>query len=149
MGRRQSSQLAASIARTGESGQADDIIYQSRGRIPQEETSSLPPPILSPNAKQQSNISRKSASRPDVSPVTTEFVDSVQDRPYDLTPVSARSRRKPSTPSYTIDPYEFSPLTTPVHEREMRYVDPCLKPIVLSWLFAFVHLLINDPLCCV
>jgi hypothetical protein len=123
MGRRQSSQTVSSTSRASEETEQPDgsTHHQSRERIHQEETNSSPPHLPPQNARQSSIISRKSGSRPET--VVTAWVDSEQDRPYDLTPVATpltKSRRKSSTPSYTIDPFEFSPTTTPVNERETK-----------------------------
>jgi hypothetical protein len=114
MGRRQITQHVQSSNGSGESEQNDRL---SKGMIGEDDTSPFP------NSRQNIYLnSKKSSGRPPMSPVVTEWKDSEQERQYDLTPVGAstRSRRKDSTPSYTIDPFEFSPATTPVHERRAR-----------------------------
>ena len=106
-------------------------IYESTGRTHHDVPALQPPPHPSKssnnvinNPKQQMDR-KKSFIRPIMSPVKTEWTDAEFERQYDLTPVAADKApgsTKPKTPSYTIDPFEFSPGSTPKNNPDIGYV---------------------------
>jgi hypothetical protein len=87
------------------------------------------PPSSTPNSKHPTTPvginnpgleKRKNATPTVRTPIiTTAWTDEEYERQYDLTPVSAhtdRKSRKQPTPSYTIDPFEFSQCSESVVE---------------------------------
>lgn len=130
MSRRQSASLGLISPRLRANDTVDhDSIYSSTGRIHQDVPPQQPPPpplkhIIGNSASgTQPQEKRICSTRTSMAPVTTEWQDSELERQYDLTPLADKAgstRRR--TPSYTIDPFEFSPCSTPVNDRTTAYV---------------------------
>jgi hypothetical protein len=100
-------------------------LYNSTGRVHQDVPPQQQPP-LPPKQQQQQQQQRKGLIllRPSITTPSKIITDwhpderSEFERKYDLTPVADNNHtfndsNKRKTPSYTIDPYEFSPSSTP------------------------------------
>jgi hypothetical protein len=77
-----------------------------------DEPKELPPPT-SPPPQQRALQSKRSKTpkRATTSSIHTEWIDAIHEKKYDLTPLGEKSTNRcssPSTPSYSIDPYEVT-----------------------------------------
>lgn len=101
--------------RTGKNDEQENI-YDLSGRINQDVLPDNLSPIVTKQPNTPGNKSRKNLPRKVNTVAETDWSDTAElERKYDLTPVANPSgfpRKKGSTPSYTIDPFEFSPTST-------------------------------------